>query len=63
MDRYRYEGPVVAFERCIAARWSSETIASTPAKAKNNLAYQFKRDHNMVESTKISLPGELKLIK
>lgn len=57
--RYSYCGPVMEFDRLIVERWCSETIAESEAKARNNLAYQFKKRNNRTANTKISLPGKL----
>lgn len=62
MPKYIYEGPVMEFDRCIACNWKSETTAVSEAKAKSNLTYQFKKQYNYAPWTKITLPGELKLL-
>lgn len=56
---YTYEGPVMKFDTCIAARWTGSTYAPSEKKAKNNLAYQFKKENNQVASSKIILPGTI----
>lgn len=63
MNRYIYEGPVMEFDRCIMNKWSSETVAVSEKKARNNLTYQFKRAYNRVPSTRISLPGKIYLVE
>jgi hypothetical protein len=62
MERYSYCGPVVSFGRCIQNNWKGETIAPSANKARNNLIYQWKKSNNHTPGTKISLPGEIKLI-
>lgn len=42
MPRYVYNGPIMSFNVCIASNWKGETYAPSEAKARNNLAYQFK---------------------
>ena len=59
MKKYRYSGPAMWFNKCIKEHWSGETIAVSPAKARNNLTYQFKRENHFVPSANITLPGKL----
>lgn len=60
MPKYIYDGPVMEFNTCIANRWKGETIAPSEAKARTNLAYQFKKNNRRIAGTKITLPGKLK---
>ncbi len=62
MNSYAYSGPVMEFGRCIAHNWVGETTAVSDKKAKSNLAYQFKFVNNKSVNSKITLPGELKII-
>lgn len=57
--RYKYSGPVLAFDHLITAKWSGETIAESEKKAIANLAYQFKKQNNVTKSARINLPGQL----
>ena len=59
MPKYTYNGPVYEFDRLVVDRWSGETYAPTEARARTNLAYQFKKQSNRSPRTKISVPGEL----
>lgn len=59
MKHYVYDGPVMEHERCIANRWQGSTYAVSEAKAKSNLAFQFKKQFNKTPSTKITLPGKI----
>lgn len=59
MNLYTYCGPVLEFDRIIANRWQGQTYAATEAKARSNLAYQFKRDNGRVPRSKITLPGKI----
>lgn len=59
MNLYVYDGPVFEFERLIANYWRGETYAVSEAKARANLAYQFKRDTGRVPRTRITLPGKI----
>ena len=63
MPRWVYNGPVMEFDTCIANHWIGETFAPSEAKAKSNLTYQFKKKNNRIASSKITLPGDLKIIK
>lgn len=56
---YKYEGPVMEFNTCIANRWVGETMAISESKARSNLAYQFKNNYNRCATAKITLPGKL----
>lgn len=55
--KWIYDGPVVAFGKCICNRWHGETMATTEQKARSNLAYQFKKTHDLVASAKVTIPG------
>ena len=59
MTLYSYDGPVFEFERIVANRWQAQTYAVSEAKARTNLAYQYKRDHGKVPRSKITLPGKI----
>lgn len=52
MNQYDYEGPVMEFDRCISNNWKGTTFAPTEKKAKSNLAYQYKKKHGKIASTK-----------
>lgn len=57
--RYIYDGPVMEFDHLVADHWKGETIAPTENKARSNLSYQFKKAHNKIAASKISLPGKI----
>lgn len=59
MDKYRYDGPVVEYGRCISNNWKGETMANSEPKARSNLTYQFKKQTNRLPTAKISLPGKV----
>lgn len=61
MTLYSYDGPVFAFERLVADHWKGQTYAVSEAKARSNLAYQFKREIGRLPRTRISLPGKIKI--
>lgn len=62
MNKYFYDGPVMEFDICIADHWKGETMADSKKKAISNLTYQFKKQTNRANYTKITLPGEIKII-
>lgn len=62
MNTYVYEGPVMEFNRCVSSSWKAKTAAKSESKARNNLAYQFKKKNNKLASAKISLPGKLTVL-
>lgn len=59
MKEYVYDGPVMRFEDCVQSRWKASTYAPTESKAKNNLAYRFKKENGLTANAKITLPGKL----
>lgn len=61
-QKYKYNGPVIAFGKCITDRWEGETMAKSKKQAKSNLIYQVKKQMNLVAGTKITLPGEIKSV-
>lgn len=62
MPKYYYDGPVMEFDTCIADHWKAETIAPSEGKARNNLAYRFKKENNRIAGTRITLPGKLVIV-
>lgn len=56
---FKYDGPVMSFDTIIARRWKGETYAESVKKARNNLAYQFKKTHGFAPTTRITCPGKL----
>ena len=62
MPKYIYDGPVMEFNTCIDDHWKGETIAPTEKKARSNLIFQFKKNNQRIPGSKISLPGNLKMI-
>ncbi len=60
MGKYIYEGPVMVFDKCVENRWKGETYAVSEAKARSNLAYQWKKRNNLVANTVVKLPGKVR---
>ena len=58
---YIYEGRIKSFDDVIETNWHGETYAETEARAKSNLAFKYKYDHDIHINTKISLPDEIRL--
>lgn len=59
MNLYSYDGPVLEFDRIVANHWQAQTYATSEAKARINLAFQFKKNTGRVPRTKITLPGKI----
>lgn len=63
MHKYKYDGPVMVFGVCVMNNWHGETMAATESKARSNLTYQFKKQNNRVAGSKITLPGQIKMVE
>ena len=63
MHQYKYDGPVMSFEDCVANRWQGSTYAVSEKKARSNLIYQFKKKNNRIPGAKITLPGKLMIVE
>ena len=61
MNKYIYDGPVKEFDKLINDHWYAETTAVSEAKARSNLKYRYKKEHNRVVGSKIDLPGKIML--
>lgn len=59
MERYSYNGPVLEFDRLVQNYWKGTTMAESEKKARNNLAYQWKKQNNRTANSKVFLPGKL----
>lgn len=59
---YIYKGPVMLFDNCIERSWTAETWAVSMAKARSNLTYRYKSEHDLDRRAKISLPGKFVLV-
>ena len=59
MNLYSYIGPVFEFDRIVDNRWQGQTVAATEARARSNLAYQYKRETGRAPRSKITLPGKI----
>lgn len=62
MNKYVYEGPVKMFNQIVADRWQTETMAESERKALSNLAFRYKKSHNLAPNAKITLPGNLTMV-
>lgn len=60
--KYIYRGPVLEFDRIVADDWKASTYANSEAKARSNLAYQFKKQNNKIPASRITLPGKLECV-
>ena len=57
---YTYDGPVTIFDKVVIKRWATKTIACSPAKARSNIASQYKRMFGLEQHVNVKLPGEIK---
>lgn len=60
---YSYSGPVEAFGKCIANRWTASTWAPSEKKARSNLTYRFKVENNKLPTCSITLPGKIEKVQ
>lgn len=63
MKLYSYDGPVLAFDKIIANHWKASTYAVSEAKARCNLAHQFKQENGRVARSNITIPGKLIIVE
>lgn len=61
MALYSYNGPVLEFNKIVSNNWQAQTIATSEAKARSNIAHQFKTKYGKASTTKIALPGKIVL--
>lgn len=61
MDKYTYNGPVRMYENVLTSHWKAETVAESEAKARSNLAHQYKKTHGLDRSANITLTGKIKM--
>lgn len=54
---YQYEGAVLIFDRVVADNYKAQTRASSTAKARSNIAYQFRRKANIADHIPVKLTG------
>lgn len=59
MTLYSYDGPVLSFDKIVTNRWHAQTYAVSEAKARTNLAFQFKIETGRVPRSNITLPGKI----
>lgn len=56
---YSYCGAVTSFGNILSNRWSGCTCAASEEKARNNLAFQFRKQMGLILAVPISLPGKI----
>lgn len=61
-NKYLYSGPVTELGKVISQKWTAITYAPSELKARNNLAYRFRKEHNKARNTRIGLPGKVVII-
>lgn len=59
MALYSYDGAVLEFDKIVDNHWKGQTYAVSEAKARSNLAFQFKKETGRVPRSKITLPGKI----
>ena len=57
--KWTYSSAVKQFDDIICNFWDTQTSAPTRAKALANLKFRYKREHGLVPSAQLSLPGKL----
>ena len=55
---YEYEGAVLIFDRVAAHNFRAQTRAASAAKARSNIAYQFRKTANIADHIPVKLTGE-----
>lgn len=63
MNKYIYKGPIKKFDAVVETNWTGTTYAISETKARSNLAYQYKKNNNLVARTRVLLPGKIELVK
>lgn len=63
MPRYSYKGGVKVFDDLVSEHWEAETIAPSTARAKSNIAYQFKKQMGLNGNVKVTLEGKVKKVE
>ena len=53
--KFYYAGPVFRFGRDYIGDWKATTVAVSPARARANLEYRYKMEHNLMASSAIRL--------
>lgn len=59
---YSYEGPVMIFDNIVTPRWKAQTTAPSEAKARSNLAFQWKKEYGRIAASRVTLPGKINMI-
>lgn len=57
--KYVYRGGVLIFDRLVAHRFEAATCASTPAEARRNILYQFRKKNGYRNNVPASLTGDV----
>lgn len=62
MNLYSYDGPVKEFDNFLMRSWKATTYAVSEKKARCNLMFRFKKEHNRTPDARITLPGKITLV-
>ena len=57
---YTYKGPVFLWDTLHSAKFEAETYAESEAKARSNMAYQYKKKYDLANTVKVRLTGRIK---
>lgn len=60
---FHYEGCVMIYDRVVAHYFKADTWAVSKEKARNNIAYQFRKVGNVANHIPVKLPGNLTLVE
>ena len=55
---YEYQGAVLIFDRIVDYNYRAQTRARSAAKARSNIAYQYRKDANIADHIPVELSGE-----
>lgn len=59
MHKYRFEGAVKIFDKLVEPYWVAETYAASPAKARSNFTYRYKKLMGLEPYSKVKLDGAI----
>lgn len=59
---YAYDGSVKSFDDIVSQHWKAKTVAVSEDKARSNLIFQYKKEHKLSPSAKITLTGKIYMV-
>lgn len=57
--RYKLDGAMCLFDNLIDGNVHGTTMAVSKAKAKSNFEYNYKKNHNMLPTSKVTFKGTI----